>query len=539
MELRSISNFRPMERVRAQADLAGTQSNPFVYSTRQQCCAASKPVSISASHAMDDDAMDEEVDEELAEKLDAPMDVEAAAADDDVVFEADVVLSQPSPSSSLYLLQYPLRTNAVPIGTERSVDRVRLRPRYGRVELSLALHPSVATSSGTRETCAASFDSQQSAAHEKSIGRTQTLRSQPAANRPDANYAAAAFVKAGPRAAALVLAPLKSVVQLRPAFDYIDERAAAIARQKVDDKNARASARGERREEASEKTGETASVLQVQFRRRETERAAARRLSSHGALAKKEAEDSWVDLSFRHASESAPARARILGAGSALFEAISPSKRGPAGVSVVSANVEPDTNYMDLFQAHTRSVKIGVSPKGASVTEPLGLRHLQRLPANAAVAALVEFARVVRFEDMLRVAPAAAEAGEVLSAARIVAVCLRGCWVARAGPKRSKRGNERYDAARTLIHDLFRRGRVVKTHEAMDVLGGAPVLGEAHVKAVLGEVARRKRGVGWVFKTEDDLLFEEEYSVLVEAQGKDWDRRVAMAANTLGLRRGR
>lgn len=442
--------------------------------------------------------------------------------DDELIGEADVILSQPPKNSDLYLLQYPLRTQDVPIGTERSVEGVSIRPRHGRVEMRLSVVPTI-QQDGVRENCAKSFDKFQDHADEKAIGDVQLLRSQPSVAKPHANYAAARYAK---DTSSFVIVPLRTVTQLRPAFDYLDAREAAIAKQRAEDKAARAAARGLQTEGPEENE---IAPLQVSFRRRETEKAAERRRNSHASITKREMEEPWLPLQYKSDTASVEETRE------ALF---SPARTGTQNpLKEEDAAFEPDTSYMDLFQAHTRSVKLGIVTKGSAQSEPLSMRALQRLPTNSAVAQVITHTRIMRFEDLLRVAPSTVPAEEVLNATRIVAVILRGCWVAKnstlSSAAKVKRGSERYDAARVLVLNLFRLSKVVTCADAIDALGHPPALSQDRVESILSEVAHRETGVGWVFRLEDDLHFQEEYPDLVAAQEADWDRRVAMAKNLL------
>lgn len=464
--------------------------------------------------------------------------------DDELVFEADVILSQSAANEQLYLLQYPLRTTAVPIGTERAVEGISVRPSFGRVEIQLAVLPSVKQLSGTRETCGASFDDFQERAEDKAIGATQVLRSQPANSKPHANYAASSFIADAPGGPIFVIAPLHSVAQLRPAFDYLDERAVAIARQRASDRAARANVRfgNDSIENKSNKPNNEIAPLQVSFRRRESERAAQRRKNSHMTLARREAEEPWlpvkykpIDVDVENAEEEARRRvfrnARVTQV--LVKEEVEPMRQDDQNAT--------ETNYLDLFQAHTRSIKLGSSLKAASSMEPLSLRALQQLPTSTAVTQLVNHARIVKFEDLLHASPSSVTPEEILNTTRTVAVCVRGCWIAKNGPRSvaamTRKGAERFEAARTLIHNLFRKSRIVTTESAMKALGPTPALDEERVRAVLAEVARRKRKVGWELKLEDDPLFQQVFRRLVSDQNADWERRLLMANNLLNVPR--
>lgn len=460
------------------------------------------------------------------------------ADDDDVVGELDFKLSQPPSGSELHVLQYPLRT-VVGIGADRSVKGVSLRPKHGRVEVRLAVLPNqppgemddVAMEDG----CGKSFDYQQENAEEKAIGATQCLRSGAVVTAPNANYAIGAYTPPNDgmdeERGAFVVVPLRGIAQLRPTFDYLDEYDAEIAKQRAEEKAAKAIARGTavQARPAEQPEDEDVAPLQVSFRRRETERAAERRKNSHAALRRKEEEEPWVEVDFYHLSTPEAIEARHT-----LFASSSSPGVAPTAVKEEVA-FETETSYMDLFRAHTRSLKLGIVVKGSTDSEPLSMRSLRCMPANVAVSQVITHARLARFEDLRRFVADDVSDEEVINATRIVAVTLRGCWVAKkcarpaAVKPNARAGLERFEAARVLILNLFRTSRAVSCHDAIQVLGDEAPLSKDGAESVLAEVADKKQARGWVFRMPDQDHFKYEYSELCQAQDADWDHRVAAA----------
>lgn len=444
--------------------------------------------------------------------------------DDQVVGEIDLFLSHPPPSSELHLLQYPLRHAQVGIGRDRHITGVNVRPKHGRIEVKLAVHPTLPIEVDDMES---SFDMHQVLAAEKEIGVEQTLRSKPSSAAPHSNYGLGCFIPTEKSSAGLpifTIVPVNSVLQLRPAFDYLDKHDMDAMRQKMAEKAAKATARGMQVKQQTEE--EDVAPLQVSFRRRETERAAERRKNSHATLRQKEEDEAWINVNFLNAADCVDRKGDLFN-----IDRDTIMKQEKLH--------DMDTTYTDLYYSHTRHVRAGLVAKGNVVanTEPLSARALKMLPTESAVAQAVTYARVVGFRDLLRLVGEMKPVNEVLSAVRIVAICLRGCWVAKKGLKKGfdkiKSTEERYEASRFLVLDLFRRQRIVTGKMAVDALGERMLISEVTLESILKEVAEFRRGHGWEFRLEDDAHFVAQYANLCAVQEQDWDERVVTSRETL------
>lgn len=458
--------------------------------------------------------------------------------EDEVVGEVDIFLSQPKEGCELHVLQYPLRNAKVGIGKDRRVTGVNVRPKHGRIEVKLAVLPDnpdpeeIMSSVG----CAKSFDMTQDLADEKNIGEEQILRSRPNRAAPDSNFGIASYTPpedTDDNRACFTVVPIRSVVQLRPAFDYLDVHDAAVAKQRAEQKAARASARGIEMKQSQKQDESDVAPLQVSFRRRETERAAARRKNSHATLRQKEEGEAWVPIHFVPEGHIEAKQRREV-----LFNA---SRSAIATVVKEESMFDSETTYTDLFRTHTRHVQLGLVAKANTDNEPLSAKALRRLPTEAAVSQIITHARVVRLGDLLQLLGEEARPMEVLNAIRIAAVCLRGCWVAKKGCRKGlaklKGAAERYEASRVVILNLFRNERVVSEMFAMQALGEHLLVSEASIESILKEVADRKRGIGWQFRLEDDDNFTMQYPELCRTQDEDWDRRVVSAMETLAKKK--
>lgn len=459
----------------------------------------------------------------------------AGEEDDEVVGEVDIFLAQPEKSSDLYVLQYPLRNVQIGIGKDRKVTGVNVRPKHGRIEVKLAVLPENPDPEdiSNGEGCGKSFDMTQDLAEEKSIGEEQCLRSKPSLAPPDSNYALASFLPAERSldgAPSFTIVPVRSVAQLRPTFDYLDAHDAKVAKHKAEEKAARAVARGlDTKQQQQPLDDKQVSQLQVSFRRRETERTAERRRNSHASLRMREESEPWIPVRFIPEHDDDAVRRR-----NALFA----NTRPVATTALKEEDVfDAETTYTDLFRSHTRHIQLGLVAKANTHAQQISARALKSLPTEAAVSQVISQARIVTFRDLHQLVGTESRSNDVLNATRIVAMCLRGCWVAKKSNQKSLRklklATERFDASRVLIFNIFRRKRTISEAEAIEALGDRVLVTEDSVQAILKEVADRKRGVGWEFRLEDDDGFAAEYPDLCATQNGDWEQRVMSAREVL------
>ena len=150
------------------------------------------------------------------------------------------------------------------------------QPKQGRVELDLPL-----------DTQSATYDCQ---APTQLRIKSLSVQGKPVTLKAAEHGSLAVATFAG---GALHLAPLSAVVQLRPSLAHLD--AADEAKREAE----RASAGGKKgaEEEVGEEEGaDQLTPLQVQVRRRETERQAEQRLASHAYLRAQQEEEPWAKL---------------------------------------------------------------------------------------------------------------------------------------------------------------------------------------------------------------------------------------------------
>jgi len=459
--------------------------------------------------------------------------------DDELVYETDFFLSQPTPSTNLYLLQYPLRTNFVPVGTERPIQGVSIRPRHGRVEVRLGMLGPSNAMDGEEEEEKVTDESL------RNIGRTQILRSQPASARPHANYTVSYVVDG-----ALVVIPLKSILQLRPTFDYIDRSVIAMA-------NSKQQQQQPNNNNNDNNTLEPTTV-NVAIRKRESERSATRRRNSHVSQVKREAEEAWIKLDYSTVSNCEEVYDYKMFNPASVRAGLTKSEIVPASIAkieeVAPATKVSTSSYLELYEAHTRSSKIGNS---VNQFEPLSVKSYISMSPSVAISTFLSHARLVKFSDVLNITSEAVDTKEVFSALQSTAFLLRGCWVSKkatgltkmptnsinmaAGSssmgkqsRENRRLGEKLNAARHLILNMFRYNRRVIFEKIPDMV--KIFLTGARIAQILGEVAvslEKQPGV-WEFKLDDDEQFIEFFKgSLVKDQTIDWNKRVTNATKVM------
>ena len=452
--------------------------------------------------------------------------------DDEVIGEVDVFLSQPDENSAVHVLQYPLRNAQVGIGKERHIAGMRVRPKHGRIEVNMAVFPNhpnpneVTSADG----CSKSFDNNQELTEEKDIGSEQCLRSGTQLSEPPSNFAVGKYCSPAQSSTgqpSFTIVPVRSVAKLRPSFDYLDTFDMRNVRKRLEDKVLQANARGEV-EKATDAKGSGVSQLQVSFRKRETEKAAERRKNSYAVFQEREDKEPWISVDF--VAEDDP---QVRSTYEKLFEQPPMVNRGAKD----EAMFEEETQYTDLYQAHTRHVRTGLVAKGNTSSDPLSIRALQKLPIESSVGQILRHARIITFNDLVRLVSPHTPRLEILKVVKNLGFCIRGCWVARKGLReaigRQKVPGERYDASRVIILDLFRRSRIVSMKEAILALGDDLIISHGSVETILKEISDRKRGVGWELRLMDDDSFMNEYPEEFRQQNNDWDQRLEKAKQFL------
>lgn len=222
---------------------------------------------------------------------------EDGSDDDEVVMEMDVYLTQEL-ANQLHVFQYPLRPQWKPIDAS-ALKAVRHRKDQKTVQLEVEL-----------DTTSKSYNES---------SRYPLKTSMLASTLVPAQTNQCIGVVADGK---LHLTPIHAVVQMRPTLQHLDEEDAANRAER--DKEAKAEKRGVRQdaavsadEDATDEKGEdddNPQMLQVQFRRAESEKVLERKRTSYASLHEAREREPWVTLGYCGVSsdESEALRAQLL-----------------------------------------------------------------------------------------------------------------------------------------------------------------------------------------------------------------------------------
>lgn len=204
--------------------------------------------------------------------------------EDDIVSEYDVLLDS-TLGTELHVVQYPLRPKTRPYDTSL-VREVRFKPKQQILEMDFEIKKD------------GSYDFK--ASSEKLID-TFTLRSTvvPLKTRYGVGHISNGVVHLTP-----LLRAEGSVLQMRPSFDY-------LSKSKAEEKPSTTTAEATTTSSSispfsSTTTSNVEEVVQVQFRKRESEQAQAARQRSHAYLRELEEQEEWITLQFVSADASDP-----------------------------------------------------------------------------------------------------------------------------------------------------------------------------------------------------------------------------------------
>lgn len=376
---------------------------------------------------------------------------------DRVVREIDVFLTpHVDPETNLYVLQYPLRPYWRPYNLEERCQEVRIKPQLSKFEVDLVLDTDSENYDNGRE--------------EHLQIATQTLASSKVAM--NTSYAIGIL-----RGNQLFLNPVQAVVQFRPSMKYIDDHDAAKKKSNKDagitDGDDEEMYDAEPVESKSELT-----LLQVNVRRRETERQEANRLQSHAYLKQLEEAEAWIPLEPH-------------GTDSPVTEGIR-QKMVTKTQESINFNMTPSA-YLNTLVPGRASTSIADYLKGVSSSN-LGISRSQLETLNIPDRVYKVFKeglnQVLQFERLLKIVSCSEE--ELLAVLGNFAVLVQGCWVS-GSHVRPEYGDVR--PQRDYVLFLFSKNRVVN-HEQLRGL----TLSKEALREIMQPIAVQRASVGWEFQ---------------------------------------
>eukprot|EP00899_Mesostigma_viride_P025237 jgi/Mesvir1/5899/Mv00670-RA.1 len=379
------------------------------------------------------------------------------AENDRVVRTIDVFFTPRESDVKLYLLQYPLRPPWRPYN-DGQYSEVRVKPNQGRVEVDCTLDQ-------TNE----NYD-QEASEHLRIKKCTLT-----SSHTPLVSSYAVGVLRGN---------------QLRPSLQYLgnDAKGKASNRGLVEDLEDM-----EEGEDDAEAPSTDLTPLQVQIRRRETERQVESRMQSHAYLKQQDEAEPWLTLPIHD--------------------------RGSDEARDIHESLFATTNYPIPFNM-TRSQYLSklCPPPGLAVDTGerggLSKSYLDALPLEERIhAVLVEGEIHIRhYLRIFRVARGEYSDREILAILEKKAQLIEGCWVTKS----ELFLDEKAAALRDYLLSRFALNRML--HLSMK----EEHLPQAKVKAALQEVAILRKGGQWEFKIERDEDFIKKFPDVVERQQQQW-----------------
>jgi DNA-directed RNA polymerase III subunit RPC5 len=405
--------------------------------------------------------------------------------EDEVIAEVDVYALPPADGSSLYLLQFPLRS---PDREYEDVHRVRLKPNVKRMEWMIPLNRKAGTyNEGVEKPeikAMTGFSLQSSRVDPEVSGLSVCMRVDNV----------------------LCLSPVSQVLRLRHSPAYLD---VSKDRDKPRDK---ASGVGSKDGKDINVKEELAPIT-VQVKRHETEQQTEARLRSYAFHAQKEEADAWVDLKHYTMSSSrckqiregmakaargvAPASATIQRSAFTEFITPGPSALAPTLPGVDAALREDDTaGTMDGFGRPAEQLRTQSLPQEVLAELPSQIGNFFRLQPVLNlrdIRSLLE--QMSNRPALVKAVTSASETGlheGVVASGEIV--CIKQRYMKRSV------GNESVDPLREVVLELLeekdslKRGDVTQRAEAR----GIAVL-DATYQKVMKELCY-SRGSVWSLK---------------------------------------
>eukprot|EP01102_Stenamoeba_stenopodia_P012236 TRINITY_DN3836_c0_g1_i2.p1 TRINITY_DN3836_c0_g1~~TRINITY_DN3836_c0_g1_i2.p1 ORF type:complete len:696 (-),score=215.08 TRINITY_DN3836_c0_g1_i2:75-2162(-) len=306
--------------------------------------------------------------------------------DDFVVKEFDVHFSQQL-SNCIYLLQYPLRPKWKPYD-KTNLSEVRFKPKGLKLEMGFSVDKSSEL-----------YDPENTTGYKKFVLTSSTV--------PLRTNFAVGVIRGDEVHLTPILPPNCGVLQMRPSFSHL---VVPKAEKEVDQK-------GEEEEEEAAENDEEIRPLQVQFKKKENERAVAARQRSHAYLKQLEEDEVWAELDYHENNDPAT---------SIVFE--------------------------KLFDQNQKDVKFDVSkqqyvatlvpPREQPVPElrnaPTSLYYASledlrlRMSATQQIEALMRTAHILTFQQVMSLATNVKSEFEALTELQNYGVLIQGCWVLKS-----------------------------------------------------------------------------------------------------------
>ncbi|XP_076333947.1 RNA polymerase III subunit E isoform X1 [Tachypleus tridentatus] len=414
----------------------------------------------------------------------------------------DVYLSK-ALSENLYLFQYPVRPSTT---TYDNIDhlKARIKPKQQKVELELKVNthsPNYDFSKG--EQIALNVDGKipgESAFFQSSLMDKQILSSSKVVTSTSP-YAVGLL-----RQGELHLTPLHAIVQLRPAFPYLDH---SDAKARVDSNHPG--------DEGSQDEEEEAKAVTVRFAGIETEKIKQARERSYSYHQQQMASEPWTNVNFHN-----------LGSNLSDIEAM--MLQCPQMDQDISSLPGTPDEYLKILLPFAKE-KSTISQGSRAM--------LRKSPLPDQVKHLAVSAKVIQFSSLLELLPLNVDPLVVLRSLQQVAVLVQGCWVVKSDllyPKDTCSpltgvSAEILSRARDYIMWKYTQKRYVVRKEILSVIK----LPDDDLLHIMEQLGKRTCTRGWKFLLPFDQHFIENFPDVFQRQQMLWEARWLQLSRVLSL----
>jgi DNA-directed RNA polymerase-3 subunit RPC5 len=424
---------------------------------------------------------------ETADQSRAPAESKRAAntndeEEDEVVREIDVYIS-PDLQSQLHLMQFPLQYREVPLP-----DAARVRPRHGMVELDQRIPSNTGTDGG--------YD-MPSRTH---VSHTIPVSTHMALGKLE-------YRDPTSRKAALHLIPLSHITQMRPSFSHVDESSATDASATAVD--------ADLEEESEQQQQEIPKRKQpLMFQKKETERAAMARKSSHAYKKTSQDSEPWQELAVQDRTSLSYRRMQ------SAIPCPTPNKEL---VMIQEVNTDPSSSFVKslnyLPESFAENVHDVDQPDRSTASRAKLISAIAQLSVD--LTKLLHRGFPVPYAVIRAQFPSVGEQ-DLLTALSSCAVLVRGNFVLQS--RLLQMPSPRMVQARTFILYLLQTLGLVQRSRLDFVFRDDESISAEFLLVLLRQVADKTTN-GWKLKIDDDIKFCEAFPELAQLHSQYWERQ--------------
>ncbi|XP_034942315.1 DNA-directed RNA polymerase III subunit RPC5 [Chelonus insularis] len=420
--------------------------------------------------------------------------------DDPVIKEIPVFLSK-NLAEKLFIFQYPIKPASKGYDNEKFL-KSSIKPENQEVRIEVAIdHNSINYDKKKGQQIALNADGpidkfeddNENRIFESNIMDKTILQSSRAV--PDCQHYSIGVYQDGE----LHITPLKSILQLKPQFDYLDD--SSKTKEEAEKKN------------SHETEEEEVKQVNVKFARQKSEITKKKQEQSFQQHAKKISEEQWINTEYRNAQSSQAELTRL--------EMFCSSNETSANNLRLSCK-----EYLKLLAPVVKSdehSKSNIPIHGTS------LNYIRTLPLLDQVRIIMKDAKVMSFTQLRSIISSDHETGAILKYLQQVAVLVQGNWIVNSEllyPKDSTSSHSGISSelmcrARDYILLSFTENEFVDRKKISTVIKLPP----EEIKEIFENLARHKQKKGWQLIIPPTPDFATRHPEIAQRQEMFWEAK--------------